>query len=152
MNLEEEYDILIFYRSARGIELTEEGKEFIYYAKNAMSSINAIDTLFRKKDPNVKGRAVLSLVSHHFDFLYEAVAAVYRDVHHIPLHFNIAVASRNAIIQSVLDSSVTMGLTIRAQRDSKVFKSLFAQSLSWMRTAFSGSVASLSVLGEQASP
>ena len=39
MNLENEYGIKVFARTAKGIEITPEGKDFIYYARNIITSI-----------------------------------------------------------------------------------------------------------------
>ena len=41
MSLEEEYRVSLFVRKHRGVELTNEGKNFIYYAKSVVTAADA---------------------------------------------------------------------------------------------------------------
>ena len=50
--LEADLGIAIFDRSAKGMNLTPEGKEFINRAKSILAQLDALETLFRENLPN----------------------------------------------------------------------------------------------------
>lgn len=69
-NLEEELKIKIFKRSNKGVQLTNEGGEFIKYANQLVSQAEFI--LERYSSRNVSKRLYVS--SQHYDFVAEAFA------------------------------------------------------------------------------
>ena len=52
--LESDLGIAIFDRSAKGMNLTPEGKEFINRAKSILAQLDALETLFRDNLPNTQ--------------------------------------------------------------------------------------------------
>lgn len=49
--LEGDLGITIFARTARGMQLTSEGEDFIYYAKKALGQIDDIERMYKKRMP-----------------------------------------------------------------------------------------------------
>ena len=48
--LEQEYSITIFHRSKKGISLTQEGNDFISYARSVLQSVDSLNNMFLKSD------------------------------------------------------------------------------------------------------
>ena len=67
--LEKEYDITIFNRSKKGIEITQEGEEFLGYARQVLEQTNLIDERYNGKSI-AKHR--FSVSSQHYSFVVES--------------------------------------------------------------------------------
>ena len=50
--LEADLGITIFNRSAKGMDLTPEGEEFINYAQNILKQIDEVEMLYKQGAPN----------------------------------------------------------------------------------------------------
>lgn len=121
-NLEKEFGISIFDRTARGVRMTPQGKEFIYYAKNIMTSVNSLEKIFSSKNKDTRG--TLSIASQQFDFLYDIIISTYEKFKDKTLHFNIEEVNRRSVINSVIEGDVNIGLLVCSTRDSKLFSKL----------------------------
>lgn len=60
--LEGDLGIVIFDRTAKGMELTPEGEEFINYAKGILSQIDEVENLYKKGTSKNKSFQFLCLV------------------------------------------------------------------------------------------
>ncbi len=67
--LEKEYDITLFSRSNKGIELTPEGDEFLGYARAVLEQTNLIDERYTGKS---KGKQRFFVSAQHYSFVVEA--------------------------------------------------------------------------------
>ncbi|MBP3232844.1 MAG: LysR family transcriptional regulator [Eubacterium sp.] len=67
--LEKEYGITIFNRSKKGIELTQEGEEFLGYARQVLEQTNLIDERYNGKGT---GKHRFSVSSQHYSFVVES--------------------------------------------------------------------------------
>jgi DNA-binding transcriptional LysR family regulator len=119
MNLENEYGIKVFARTAKGIEITPEGKDFIYYARNIITSINSMEKQFSSN--TLQKKFVLSVASQQLDFLYDLLLCLYDQNKEKSIHFNIVEANRSHVVQSVLSGDVNIGIIVRSSADSKAF-------------------------------
>ena len=72
-DLEEELGIKIFERSSKGISLTEEGSEFISYAKQAAAQYELLENRYLSKDSR---KEIFSFSTQHYVFAREAFANV----------------------------------------------------------------------------
>src|SRR5699024_4453210 len=91
-NLEKEYRINMFERTTKGVRVTAEGRDFLYYAKKVMTSIDAMDTIFSAHDQEKK--SILSLATQQFDFLYDILLHLYEEYHDTSIHFNVVEGNR----------------------------------------------------------
>ena len=64
-SLENEYNIKIFQRVASGVELTEQGKDFVYYAREVVAAAESLNNNFF--GGNAKPSARLYVASQCFD-------------------------------------------------------------------------------------
>ncbi len=64
--LENEFKIQIFQRSPSGITLTEDGREFLMYARSLLDQRNHVENLFSKRV--IKRSHYLNVVSQHLAF------------------------------------------------------------------------------------
>mgnify|MGYP000314609085 CR=1 FL=1 len=67
--LEEEFGIVIFHRSARGIALTEDGREFLSYARQVVEQYRLIESKYIEKE-NVRKKFSVSM--QHYSFAVKA--------------------------------------------------------------------------------
>lgn len=67
--LEKEYNITIFNRSKKGIELTQEGEEFLGYARQVLEQTNLIEERYSGSS---KGKHRFSVSSQHYSFVVES--------------------------------------------------------------------------------
>ena len=67
--LEEEFGILIFHRSARGIALTEDGREFLSYARQV---VEQADLLHQHYGATRQTRQRCSISTQHYAFAVDA--------------------------------------------------------------------------------
>ena len=67
--LEKEYGITIFNRSKKGIELTQEGEEFLGYARQVLEQTNLIEERY---SGGSTGKHRFSVSSQHYSFVVES--------------------------------------------------------------------------------
>ena len=63
------YNIKIFQRVASGVELTEQGKDFVYYAREVVAAAESLNNNFF--GGNAKPSARLYVASQCFDFTHD---------------------------------------------------------------------------------
>ncbi|MBE5911183.1 LysR family transcriptional regulator [Pseudobutyrivibrio sp.] len=68
-DLEKEYNITIFYRSNKGIEITPEGDEFLGYARQLLEQANLIEERYAGAD---HGKQRFCVSAQHYSFVVEA--------------------------------------------------------------------------------
>ena len=73
--LEEELGILIFERTNKGISLTEEGREFLSYAKKAVGQYEILEDRYLGRD---SGRERFSVSTQHYNFAVKAFTDMIR--------------------------------------------------------------------------
>ncbi|MCR5101853.1 MAG: LysR family transcriptional regulator [Butyrivibrio sp.] len=71
--LEEELEILIFERTNKGISLTDEGREFVTYAKKVISQYEIMETRYLSGDAD---KEKFSVSSQHYNFSIKAFTNV----------------------------------------------------------------------------
>ncbi|MCR5829222.1 MAG: LysR family transcriptional regulator [Lachnospiraceae bacterium] len=71
--LEDEIGILIFERTNKGITLTDEGREFVTYAKKVLGQYEIMEDRYLSKDSD---KERFSVSSQHYNFSIKAFAAI----------------------------------------------------------------------------
>ncbi|MCR4789350.1 MAG: LysR family transcriptional regulator [Lachnospiraceae bacterium] len=74
--LEKEYDITIFTRGNKGVELTPDGDEFLGYARQVLEQANLIDERYTGKS---KGKQRFSVSAQHYSFVVEAFVELLKE-------------------------------------------------------------------------
>ncbi len=68
--LEEELGILIFERTNKGISLTDEGREFISYAKKTVAQYEILEERYLSKN---SGKERFSVSTQHYNFCHKSL-------------------------------------------------------------------------------
>lgn len=118
MSLEQEYDVKLLIRRPRGIELTAEGRRFVYYARSVITAAEALERSCKAPEESVKR---LFLATQQLDFVYNICLEVYAGESLSNIHFNIAETDRADVVQQVLDRRADLGLFVRNRADAKNF-------------------------------
>ncbi len=119
VSLEEEYKIQILLRKPRGVELTNDGKQFVYYARSILTAANALEKNFT--DPQGIPRSRLFLATQQLDFVHDLMLQTYLQNTDKRIHYNLVETDRNDVVRQVLSSSVDLGLMVRNENDAKTF-------------------------------
>ncbi len=118
ISLEQEYNIKLFDRKARGISLTLEGKNFLPYAKNVVASAAMLDKSF---SPTGKGVTRFFVATQQLEFIYRMVFRVHHDNLGNDIIFNLIETDRDEIIKLILRTDADLGLLVRSSYDNRSF-------------------------------
>lgn len=119
VSLEEEYHIQILTRKARGVELTADGKNFLYYARSVLAAANALEQNFADLHKNPRSR--LFLATQQLDFVHDLFFKTYLQNQDKRIHYNLVETDRNDVTRQVLNGYVDLGLLVRNKSDAKTF-------------------------------
>ncbi len=118
ISLEHEYNIKLFERKARGIDLTIEGKNFLPYAKGVVSAAMLLENSFNTSEESVTRFFV---ATQQLDFVYKTLYKTYHDNQDRNVIFNLVETDRDEIIKHILHTDVDLGLLVRSYYDSRSF-------------------------------
>lgn len=76
-DLEEEIGILVFERTNKGISLTDEGREFLSYAKKAVGQYEILEERYLSRDSD---KEHFSVSTQHYNFAIKAFNDVIREM------------------------------------------------------------------------
>lgn len=120
-SLEAEYDLKLFDRTAKGLNLTPRGRDFLEYAKGVIDSSQALNTTFGKKDyPYIQRVAI---ASQQFDFIYDILLLLYRENTQERLQIDLKENDRGEILKMVEERRADIGILVVTERNSRLFRS-----------------------------
>lgn len=117
--LETEYNIKLLVRKARGIELTQEGKDFVYYAKGVLAAANVMNRYFNKQEETEKSR--LFIASQQLEFIHPLFLEIYQKNKDWDVHYGLMEMDRKKVIESVLKGENDIGVFVHSNWDPKPF-------------------------------
>lgn len=120
-SLESEYNLKLFSRSARGIQLTPKGRDFLDYARSVVESCHTLENTFGRKDRQVIQR--IAVASQQLDFVYDVILRLYQENRHQTLQIDLKENDRGEIVRMLEDCRADIGLLVLSERDSKTFRS-----------------------------
>jgi len=131
--LEKEYDLIIFNRTRKGIELTIDGEEFLGYARQVLEQADLIEERYTG---NSSGKPRFCVSSQHYSFVVEAFVELLKEFEGDKYEFHIRETQTYDIIEDVAKHKSEIGIlyvndfneTIikKALRNNNlVFRSLF---------------------------
>lgn len=119
--LETEYKIQLFQRSAKGICLTPEGRDFLEYAKTVIDSSRALEHTFgQEKDLTIPK---VSVASQQFDFVYDVLLALYSQNCSEKIQIDLKEDDRGRVADLVENRDADIGILVVTEEDSKIFRS-----------------------------
>ncbi len=128
-DIEEEYGIKIFDRSAKGITITTEGDEFLSYARQVSDQMALLDSHYSK---NRKQRAVVSISTQHYAFAVQALVNKLKSASTDEYEFTFRECRTYEIIDDVARMRSDLGILYLSSFNEKVIlKQLQEQQLSF---------------------
>ena len=119
--LEEELGILIFERTNKGISLTEEGRDFISYAKKAVGQYEILEERYLSKDSD-KDR--FSVSTQHYNFAIKAFTDVIRKTQPDKYVFSIHETKTKEVLDDVRSLKSEIGIVSFSGSNELVIKKL----------------------------
>ena len=120
--LEEELGILLFDRTNKGISLTNEGREFISYAKKAVGQYEILEDRSLSKDG---GKEHFSVSTQHFNFAIKAFTDVVRKMDPERYVFSIHETKTGEVLNHVRSLKSEVGIISFSGSNETVIKKLF---------------------------
>ena len=119
--LEADLGISIFNRSAKGMELTAEGLEFIGYAKNILKQIDEVESLY-KQGPNKKQRFSISVP--RASYIADAFAEFSKSLGDGPTELFYKETNSGRTVNNVLNNDYKLGIIRNAVNYARFFKEM----------------------------
>ncbi|MCR4652054.1 MAG: LysR family transcriptional regulator [Lachnospiraceae bacterium] len=122
--LEEELGILIFERNNKGIKLTDEGREFIIYAKKAVSQYEILEDRYLSKDVDKERFAVST---QHYNFAIKAFTDVIKAYDPEKYVFGIHETRTRDVLEDVRSLKSEVGIISFSGSSKEVLNKLFRE-------------------------
>ncbi|MCR5416920.1 MAG: LysR family transcriptional regulator [Pseudobutyrivibrio sp.] len=122
--LEEELGILIFERTNKGIVLTEEGREFVTYAKKVNSQYEIMEDRYFSKDAH-KDR--FSVSTQHYNFSIRAFTNVIKKNDPEKFVFSIHETKTREVLEDVRNLKSEVGIISYSGANEDVIKKLIKE-------------------------
>ena len=122
--LEEELGILIFERTNKGITLTDEGREFITYAKKAASQYEILEDRYLS---GKRGKERFSVSTQHYNFAIKAFTATVKKMKPEGYVFSIHETKTRDVLEDVRTMKSEVGVVSFSGTNEGVIKKLFKE-------------------------
>ncbi len=122
--LEEELGILIFERNNKGIALTDEGREFVTYAKKAISQYEILEDRYLSKDSD-KDR--FSVSTQHYNFAIRAFTDVVKKHDPDKFDFSVHETKTGEVLDNVRNLKSEVGIISFSGANEAVIKKLIRE-------------------------
>lgn len=122
--LEEELGITLFERTNKGIRLTQQGKEFLSYAKEAVSQYELIEDRYLDRD---KDKKHFSVSMQHYVFAVHAFINVVKGYDANKYVFSVHETRTDEVLNNVRNMTSEVGVISYSGSSEKVIKKLFRE-------------------------
>ncbi|SMC47003.1 DNA-binding transcriptional regulator, LysR family [Oscillospiraceae bacterium] len=122
--LEEELGIRIFERNNKGISLTQQGREFLVYAKQAVSQYEIIEDRYIEKDKN---RKHFSVSMQHYVFAVHAFVETVKDFGTDRYVYSVHETRTDEVLTNVRDLHSEIGIIAYSGSNETILKKLFRE-------------------------
>lgn len=116
--LEQELDIKIFERSGNGVYLTEEGAEFVRYARQICDSNDFVMKRYNSQTAQKK----LNIATQHYDFIADIFGAFLNDTQDDSYKFAIREIETHNVIREVETAYSDIGIIAIKDGDYEIMK------------------------------
>ena len=122
--LEEELNIQLFERTNKGIQLTDPGKEFLAYAKEAVSQYELIEDRYLDRDLDKKQ---FSVSMQHYVFAVHAFINVVKEYDNGKYTFAVHETRTDEVLSNVRSLDSEVGVVAFSKTNEKVMRKLFRE-------------------------
>ncbi|PIE47617.1 MAG: LysR family transcriptional regulator [Gammaproteobacteria bacterium] len=123
-NLEEELNITIFARSAKGVTLTNEGMEFMTYARQIVAQVELMEAKYQNKTPS---RRLLSVSCQHYAFAVHAFAELVKNYAENEYEFTLKETETHNILHNVSTFNSELGIIYLNDFNKQVLQKVFKE-------------------------
>ena len=117
-SLENELNIKIFERSGNGVFLTDDGSEFIKYARQIVESSNFVTDRYKSKNIHQK----LFIVTQHYDFIADIFGKILGEMPECDYNFSLKEIQTHDVIIEIEKSHSDIGIIAIKGSDSEILK------------------------------
>ena len=125
--LEEEMGIRLFSRSNKGVSITNEGDEFLSYARQVLEQANLLEDRFKSKDGS-SANTIFSVSCQHYSFAVNAFVDVIRKFGGKEYDFTLRETQTHEIIDDVARLKSEIGVLYLSGRNEKVITKLIRKN------------------------
>ena len=120
--LEDELGILIFERTNKGISLTDDGREFLTYAKKAVGQYEILEDRYLSGDT---GKEKFSVSTQHYNFAIKAFTEVIRKMEPEKYVFSIHETKTKEVLDDVGSMKSEVGIISFSGSNESLIKKIF---------------------------
>lgn len=122
--LEEELGIRIFDRNNKGISLTEEGSDFLPYAKQAVSQYELIEDRYIGKNSQKKH---FSVSMQHYVFAVQAFVNLIKESDVDKYLYSVHETRTDEVLTNIRDMKSEIGVISYSQKNENIMKKIFRE-------------------------
>ncbi|MCR5144134.1 MAG: LysR family transcriptional regulator [Lachnospiraceae bacterium] len=122
--LEDELGILLFERTSKGIRLTDEGREFVSYAKKVSSQFELMEDRYLSQNDN---KERFSVSTQHYNFAIKAFTDVIKDADPQRYEFSIHETKTMNVLEDVKELKSQVGIISFSEDNKAVLKKLMKE-------------------------
>ena len=122
--LEDELGVLLFSRTNKGIALTDEGREFVTYAKKAVGQYEILEDRYLSRDA---GKEQFSVSTQHYNFAIRAFTDVIKKMDPEKYVFSIHETKTKEVLDDVGNLKSEVGIVSFSRDNEAVIRKLFKE-------------------------
>lgn len=115
--LEEEMGIAVFFRTPKGIHLSEEGSKFLSYARQVVEQAELLEEQYKGGH---RARRVFSISAQHYSFVVNAFVELVRELGEERYEFTLRESRTHDIIEDVRTSRSELGVIFLSSFNRRV--------------------------------
>lgn len=123
--LEQELGVELFERTNRGITVTEEGKEFVAYARNVLLQYNLLEERFSSDN---RKRYHFCVSMHHSTFTVSLFAEIVKEFGMQEYSYSIFETTTENVIKDVQSGKSELGILYISSFSEKIYEKIFAEA------------------------
>ena len=137
-DLETEMGIIIFSRSNKGVTITNDGDEFLSYARQILEQTVLLEDRFKNKNGNVN--PIFSVSAQHYSFAVNAFIDVIRKFGEKKYNFTLRETQTHEIIEDVAHLKSEIGVLYLSGRNENIISKLIKKNNLSFRPLFTTSL------------
>ncbi|PID62909.1 MAG: LysR family transcriptional regulator [Gammaproteobacteria bacterium] len=123
-SVEEELGITIFQRSPKGVTLTDDGAEFLAYARQIVEQVELMEAKYQQKD---QPRRLLSVSCQHYAFAVHAFAELVRHYAESTYEFTLRETQTHTILEDLSHFRSEIGIIFMNGFNEKVLNKVLSE-------------------------
>ncbi|MBR6426821.1 MAG: LysR family transcriptional regulator [Clostridia bacterium] len=122
--LEDELGIIIFERTNKGVSITDDGHEFLTYAKKAVGQYEILEDRYLSRESD---REIFSVSTQHYNFAIKAFAELIRKVNPTRYLFSIHETKTKEVLDDVGRMKSEVGVISFSGSNETLLKKMFRE-------------------------